>query len=109
SAKIARHEFSVRQAVDYATKNNVEAKNALLNVRIQEQTNRELTSAALPQISGSGTFVYNMKLPVSLVPAEFFGGQPGEFQKIAFGLKYNATAGVQLNQLLFDGQVFVGL
>jgi len=109
SAKIATHEFSVRQAVDYATKNNVEVKNALLNVRIQEQTNRELTSAALPQISGTGSFVYNMKLPVSLVPAEFFGGQPGEFQKIAFGLKYNATAGVQLNQLLFDGQVFVGL
>src|SRR6187397_391389 len=69
SAKIATHEFSVRQAVDYATKNNVEVKNALLNVRIQEQTNRELTSAALPQISGTGSFVYNMKLPVSLVPA----------------------------------------
>ena len=109
TAKIIRHDFSVRQAVDYATKNNVEVKNALLNVQIQEQTNRELTAAALPQVSANGSFVYNAKLPVSLVPAEFFGGQPGEFQKIAFGLKYNATAGVQLNQLLFDGQVFVGL
>ncbi|HUM65551.1 MAG TPA: TolC family protein, partial [Chitinophagaceae bacterium] len=45
----------------------------------------------------------------SLVPAEFFGGQPGTFEKIAFGLKHNATVGVQLNQILFDGQVFVGL
>jgi outer membrane protein TolC len=109
TAKMIRHEFSVRQAVDYATKNNVEVKNALLNVQVQEQTNREITAAALPQVSATGSFVYNAKLPVSLVPAEFFGGQPGEFQKIAFGLKYNATAGVQLNQLLFDGQVFVGL
>ena len=101
--------FLSRQAVDYARKNNVQVKNALLNVQIQEQTNREITSAALPQISGSGSFTYNAKLPVSLVPAEFFGGQPGTFEKIAFGLKYNVTAGLQLNQLLFDGQVFVGL
>ncbi|MGL1530652.1 TolC family protein, partial [Vibrio parahaemolyticus] len=26
-----------------------------------------------------------------------------------FGTKYNASAGVSLQQLLFDGQVFVGL
>lgn len=104
-----KHEFSVHQAVDYAKKNNVQVKNALLNVLIQEQTNRELTAAALPQISGSGSYTYNAKLPVSLVPAEFFGGQPGTFEKVAFGLRHNATVGVQLNQLLFDGQVFVGL
>jgi len=107
--KISRHEFTVQQAIDYAKKNNVQVKNALLNVQIQEQTNREITSAALPQINGSGSVTYNAKLPVSLVPAEFFGGQPGTFEKIAFGLKYNATGGIQLNQLLFDGQVFVGL
>jgi len=53
--------------------------------------------------------VYNYKLPVSLVPAEFFGGQPGTFEKIAFGVKWGSTAGVSLNQILFDGQVFVGL
>ncbi len=106
---IRRHEFSVQQAIDYATKNNMQVKNALLEVRKQKETNREVTSAALPQISANGSFTYNAKLPVSLVPAEFFGGQPGTFEKIAFGLKYNATGGVQLNQILFDGQVFVGL
>jgi len=109
TAKISKHEFSVQQTIDYARKNNLQVKNALLNVQIQEETNREVTSAALPQISASGSYTYNAKLPVSLVPAEFFGGQPGTFQKIAFGLKHNATGGVQLNQLLFDGQVFVGL
>jgi len=109
AAKVSKHEFSVQQAIDYAKKNNVQVKNALLDVQIQEQTNREVTSAALPQITASGSYTYNAKLPVSLVPAEFFGGQAGTFQKIAFGLKHNATGGIQLNQLLFDGQVFVGL
>jgi outer membrane protein TolC len=105
----ARHELSLQQAVDYATKNNVQVKNALLEIRKQEETNREVTSAALPQINANGSYTYNAKLPVSLVPAEFFGGAPGTFQKIAFGLKHNVTYGVQLNQILFDGQVFVGL
>lgn len=109
TAKITRHEFSILQAVDYARKNNVNVKNALLDVQIQEQVNREVTSNAYPQINGSGSYTYNAKLPVSLVPAEFFGGPPGTFQKIAFGLKHNMTGGVELNQLLFDGQVFVGL
>jgi outer membrane protein len=106
---IRKHEFSIQQAVDYARKNNVTVKNALLDVQVQEQTNREVTSAAYPQVSASGSITYNAKLPVSLVPAEFFGGQPGEFAKIAFGTKWNSTAGIELNQLLFDGQVFVGL
>jgi len=104
-----RHELSIQQAVDYANKNNVQVKNALLEIKKQAETNREVTSAALPQISGTGSYTYNAKLPVSLVPAEFFGGQPGTFEKIAFGLKHNVTYGVQLNQILFDGQVFVGL
>ncbi len=106
---IIKHEFSILQAMDYAQKNNVNVKNALLGVQIQEQVNREVTANAYPQISGSGSYTYNAKLPVSLVPAEFFGGPPGTFSKIAFGLKHNMTGGVELNQLLFDGQVFVGL
>ncbi len=103
------HAFSVQQVLDYAKKNNVQVKNALLGVKIQEQTNREVTGTAYPQISGSGSMTYNYKLPVSLVPAEFFGGTPGTFEKIAFGVKWGSTAGVSLDQLLFDGQVFIGL
>lgn len=109
SARTAKHEFSIQQAVDYAKKNNVQVKNALLDVQIQEQTNREFTSAAYPQISGSGSFVYNAKIGISLIPAEVLGGPPGTFQKFPFGVKYNVTGGLQINQLLFDGQVFVGL
>lgn len=103
------HALSIQQALDFATKNNVQVKNALLDVQIQEQTNREVTGTALPQIKATGSLTYNAQLPVSLVPAEFFGGQPGTFQKLAFGVKWNSTGGISLNQILFDGQVFVGL
>lgn len=103
------HSFSVQQAVDYAKQNSVQVKNALLDVKIQEQTNREVTGTAYPQLSASGSYTYNLKLPVSLVPAQFFGGAPGTFAEIEFGLKHNVTGGLNLSQILFDGQVFVGL
>lgn len=103
------HRFTVEQAVAYASKNNVQVKNALLDVQNQVQVNREVTGNAYPQISGSGSMVYNAKLPVSLVPAEFFGGAPGTFEKLAFGVKWGATYGISATQLLFDGQVFTGL
>ncbi|MFT4017822.1 MAG: TolC family protein [Agriterribacter sp.] len=103
------HAFTLQQALDYARKNNMQVKNALIDIQIQQQVNREVTGRAYPQISASGSLVYNAQLPVSLVPAEFFGGQPGTFEKLAFGVKWGATGGVSLNQLLFDGQVFIGL
>lgn len=103
------HRFSVQQAIDYAHKNNVQVRNALLDIKIQQQVNRDVTSAAYPQINGTGSFIYNAAIPVSLIPGEFLGQPQGTFVPLKFGVKYNATAGVSLDQLLFDGQVFVGL
>lgn len=106
---VTRHEFSVQQAVEYAGKNNVQVKNALLNLQIQKQTNRDITSAALPQVSGTVGVTDYLKIPTSLIPGEIFGQPAGTYIPVQFGTKYNANAGVNLNQLLFDGQVFIGL
>ncbi|MEO8584194.1 MAG: TolC family protein [Flavitalea sp.] len=101
--------FSANEAVEYALKNTVQVKNALLAVQIQQQTNREVTAAAYPQLTGNVGYTNYLNIPTSLLPAEFFGGQPGSYVPIRFGLKHNVNYGVDLNQLLFDGQVFIGL
>jgi outer membrane protein TolC len=130
SVKTTKHEFSVQQAVDYAKKNNVQAKNALLDVKLQEQVNREFTSNAYPHINASIGTTYNPNvatqvLPNFISPATYqvlidqgvkdgSGNpitMPSDFGFIAaqFGTKFSANAGISLQQLLFDGQVFVGL
>lgn len=130
TVKIARHEFSIQQAVDYAKKNNVQVKNALLDVKLQEQVNREITSNAYPHINANLGTTYNPNvatqvLPNFISPATYqvlidegvkngSGNpivMPSDFGFIAaqFGTKYSAIAGISLNQILFDGQVFVGL
>ncbi len=124
------HEFSVKQAVDYGLKNSVQVKNALLDVKIQEQTNRGITAAAYPHLNGSISGTYNPNIATQSFP-NFIGAAtyqvlqqegvkngsgspiipPSDFGLIQaqFGTKYNASVGADLSQLLFDGQVFVGL
>ena len=99
----------MKQAVDYAMQHAVQVRNALVDIKIQRQTNREVTSAAFPQINGSFTLNDYLDIPTSLIPAEFTGGTPGTYIPLQFGTKYNATGGIDISQLLFDGQVFVGL
>ena len=101
--------FSAKQAVDFALKNAIPVKNALLDIEQQKQSNRQITASALPQITGNASVVDYLSIPTSLIPAEFFGGTPGTYQPIKFGTKYNGTYGGDLQQIIFDGQVFVGL
>lgn len=125
------HAFTAKQAVEYAQANAVAVKNALIDIKIQEQTNREVTSAALPQLNGSVNVTYNpniavQSLPDFISPATYQvlvdqgvkdgNGQTitfpaGGFGNIAaqFGVPWTAGAGLELSQILFDGQVFVGL
>ncbi|MFT3826707.1 MAG: TolC family protein [Chitinophagaceae bacterium] len=102
------HRFSVRECIEYARQNNLQVKNALLDIQIQEQSNRGTTSAALPSLSASGSFTDYFKVPIMVVPGEFFG-RPGEKLPVSFQTKYNTTGSINLRQVLFDGQVFVGL
>ena len=103
------NQFSAKQAVDYAMQNSVPVRNALIDIKIQKEVNRQVTSAALPQVNGSISLNDYLVIPTSLLPAEIVGGTPGTYFPVQFGVKYNATGGIDLSQLLFDGQVFVGL
>jgi outer membrane protein TolC len=104
-----KNEFSITQCVDYAYKNNLQVKNALLTIKSQEAINKEVTASAMPTVTATVGGVNYLELPVSLLPGEIFGGTAGTFIPVRFGTKFNANASVQLQQLLFDGQVFVAL
>lgn len=103
------HEFTAKDAVDYALQNATQVKNAMLDIKIQEQTNKGITATALPQLSGSVSLTDFLSIATQLIPSEFTGGAPGTYIPIKFGTKYNGTYGATLHQIIFDGQVFVGL
>jgi outer membrane protein TolC len=108
-ANISTHSFSLDQCVEYAQKNNVQVKNSLLAIEVQAQTNREIAGAALPTINTNISGTDYLKIPTSLLPGQIFGGAPGTFIPVQFGTKFNANYGASIQQLLFDGQVFIAL
>ena len=103
------HSFTAREAVDYALQNAVQVKNALIDIQLQYEQNKQITAAALPHLNGNVGLTDYLSIPTTLIPAEFTGGTPGTYFPVKFGTKYSANYGANLQQILFDGQVFVGL
>jgi outer membrane protein len=103
------HSFSLDQAISHAITNNYTAINATRDIETAKQKKWETTAAGLPQINGNIDYTNNFELQKSLVPAEFFGGNKGEFTEVAFGTKHSLNTRVSASQLLFDGSYIVAL
>src|SRR5690606_41352020 len=58
---------------------------------------------------GTATLTNNILAQQFILPAEFMGGEPGEFIAVKAGTTWSSLAQVQLNQQLFNQQVFTGL
>lgn len=100
--------FSLKQAIDYAQNHQISILNARIDEDIARNTVKQTIGIGLPQVSGNANFQDFIKLPTSLLPGEFFG-QPGTQIPVQFGVKYQSSVGMELNQLLFDGSYLVGL
>jgi outer membrane protein TolC len=107
----AQQTFTIEEAVAFAKKNNVAAKNALIGIQDAELQIQELKHTGLPQISGQFQYTYNAIVPTSVLPANSFDPSASETDviKVRFGVPWGGQAGIGLNQLIFDGSYLVGL
>ena len=103
------YSFSLQQAIDFAMQNQNDIKNAVIDEEIARKKVNEITGMGLPQINSSLDIKDFLEIPTSLIPAEFFGGQPGTYASVKFGTQYQSTAGFDASQLIFSGDFFVGL
>ncbi len=103
------YNFTMEEAVTFALDSNYTALNARRDIAKAIKQKWETTASGLPQISGNIAYQNNLKQQVTLIPAEFSGGEPGTFVPVIFGTKQNASAVATLNQLIFDGSYLVGL
>ncbi len=101
--------FSLNQAIAYALENNRSIKNADRDIKIAKHKKWETTATGLPQLNAKIDYQNWLKQQVSLIPAEFFGGMPGQFAEVTFGTKQSLNANATISQLLFDGSYLVGL
>ncbi len=122
--------ISIKDAVQLAFTNVVSLKNLEIDNKIQAQVNKQIESAAYPQLTGSANISKYLALPQFLFPDatatavyEVLKSEgvrdgsgnpitkqiPVAFRQVTFQQPWNANAGVTLNQLLFQPDVFVGL
>ena len=86
---------------------------SIVNTRLDIAANREqkniFLSSRLPQVSAIADYRYNAIIPGQIVPADFFGGPPGTFAEVKFGVPYTLSNTVQLTQFIFNPQLNYGL
>jgi outer membrane protein len=102
------HTFKLENCINYAYEHQTAILNAKIDQDIAKYKVRETIGIGLPQINGSVSFQDFLDVPTSLVPGDFFG-RPGQLVPVKFGVKYQSTPGISINQLLFDGSYLVGL
>lgn len=122
--------LSLDQATKMALNNSIELKNLMVDEQIQLAKNREVTGMTMPQIAASGNLTYYAKLPQFVFPTSDIsvyevlareGVKDGQGNAInignaSFGTQpislvapLNYQAGFEVQQLLFQPDVFVAL
>ena len=101
--------LSLNQAITYALEHNYGALNAERDIIDAQKQKWETIATGLPQISGAVSYQNQLKQPVSQIPAEFFGGEPGTYQEVVFGQAQSMSASATLRQQIFDGSYIVGV
>ncbi len=101
--------FSLEEAQQYAMQHSYVLHNTRQDItRAQKEVWKTIT-IGLPQVSGTANYNKFLNLPVSLIPGEFFGGDPGTYVPVKFGQDYNSDFGFSVSQLIFDGSYIVGV
>ncbi len=120
------YSFSVKQAVDFAMQNQNDIKNAIIDEEIAHRKVKEILGTGLPQINSSFDVKDFLEIPTTVLPdfitgavyginQNAFGLTPrypapgGDGVPVKFGTQYQATAGLDASQLLFNSDYFLGL
>jgi len=101
--------YTLEEAIAYGLENSYNSNIASKDVAIALKQKWEIISQGLPQITGNAEYRNNLEQPVTLIPGEIAGGDPGTFVPVTFGTKQNLTATATWNQLIFDGSYIVGV
>ena len=101
--------FTLEEAIAFGIKNNYSSRIASKEIEKTLKQKWEIIAQGLPQISGNVDYQNYIKQPVTLIPGEIAGGEPGTFVPVRFGTKQNLGGTATWNQLIFDGSYIVGV
>lgn len=101
--------LTVREAQDFAVKNNKAVKGARLDYEASRIALWTSISNILPQVNASASFNDNLKLMTTLLPGQFFGDTTGKKYPVRFGSQFNTGASVQASMVIFNAPALLGI
>ncbi|MGY5850736.1 TolC family protein [Salegentibacter sp. F14] len=104
-----QYSFSLEEAIRFGLENNYSSVNAQRDIDVAIKQKWEIIAQGLPQLSAVADYQNYLKQPVTLLPGEIAGEEPGTFVPVVFGTKHNLNATATWNQLIFDGSYIVGV
>ncbi len=102
-------QLDLKSCLAMADTANLTIRNAELDIEINKRERSSFLSSRLPQLGFNADYKYNAKIQGQVVPAAFFGGQPGTYATVQFGVPFVLSNNVQLTQILFNSQLNYGL
>ncbi|GHA23686.1 transporter [Salinimicrobium marinum] len=104
-----QYSLSLEEAVALGLERNYSARNAQKDIEIALKQKWEIIAQGLPQLDATVDYRNNLIQPLSVLPGELIGEEPGTFVALPFSPKHNVTATSTWNQLIFDGSYIVGI
>ncbi len=101
--------YNLEQLLKMADTANSSIRNAKLDIEINDKQKNAYLASRLPKVTAAGDYKYNAIIPGQVVPAAFFGGTPGTYSTVKFGVPYNLGNTVQLTQIIYNSQLNYGL
>jgi outer membrane protein len=105
----AQQTLDLETCLKMADSANLTINNAGLDKSINAAQRGVYLAARFPQLNFVADYKYNAIIPGQVVPGEFFGGPPGTFSTVQFGVPYTLGNTIQLTQILYNPQVNYGL
>ncbi|UCF41182.1 MAG: TolC family protein [Gemmatimonadota bacterium] len=101
--------YSLGQALQTALANSRNIEDAEYGYEVANQQVKQAWGSVFPDISASASYSRSLLKQQIFLPAEFFGGNPGELRPITVGSDNNWQAQFTLSQPLFEYGVIVGV
>ena len=87
---------------------NTNIRNARLDIDMNAIQKKVYLASRLPKVTAVGDYRYNAIIAGQVVPGQFFGGAPGTYSTVQFGVPFNLSNSIQLTQILYNPQLNYG-
>lgn len=101
--------LSLEDAVRTALRRSRDVEDARLALDDARERVAEAWGSVFPKVDLSASYTRNIAPSVSFLPAQFFGGEEGDYVKVQFGQDNAWASSLVLDQPLFQAQAFIGV